>query len=228
MTRKELEAYKVNERLIERNLKKIEEERYKDIPTVYGKVKSSMAEHPYIETHMAVQMEEPVESNKRIHKLEKWEQEVSKAKSDNAKVEEFINRIEDVKIKEIFIYRFIDGKSVKEIAGIIGCTNGRVSQVIKTIARVKRQINPKLEIEGILLTMMDYRTNYAKDISTAIYETYATNIPIFKSIVPMSVRAAETPIKGTSIFKHNPKGKVAQSYVKVTKEVLEHGNKREN
>ena len=100
--------------------------------------------------------------------------------------------------------------------------------MIKTIARVKRQINPKLEIEGILLTMMDYRTNYAKDISTAIYETYATNIPIFKSVVPMSVRAAETPIKGTSIFKHNPKGKVAQSYVKVTEEVLEHGNKREN
>ena len=103
-----------------------------------------------------------------------------------------------------------------------------LQQLIKTIARVKRQINPKLEIEGILLTMMDYRTNYAKDISTAIYETYATNIPIFKSIVPMSVRAAETPIKGTSIFKHNSKGKVAQSYVKVTEEVLEHGNKREN
>ena len=99
-----------------------------------------------------------------------------------------------------------------------------LQQLIKTIARVKRQINPKLEIEGILLTMMDYRTNYA----TAIYETYATNIPIFKSIVPMSVRAAETPIKGTSIFKHNPKGKVAQSYVKVTEEVLEYGNKREN
>ena len=49
-----------------------------------------------------------------------------------------------------------------------------LQQLIKTIARVKRQINPKLEIEGILLTMMDYRTNYAKDISTAIYETYAT------------------------------------------------------
>ena len=47
-----------------------------------------------------------------------------------------------------------------------------LQQLIKTIARVKRQINPKLEIEGILLTMVDYRTNYAKDISTAIYETY--------------------------------------------------------
>ena len=47
-----------------------------------------------------------------------------------------------------------------------------LQQLIKTIARVKRQINPKLEIEGILLTMMDSRTNYAKDISAAIYDTY--------------------------------------------------------
>ena len=103
-----------------------------------------------------------------------------------------------------------------------------LQQLIKTIARVKRQINPKLEIEGILLTMVDYRTNYAKDISTAIYETYASDIPMFNSKVPMSVRAAETSIKGTSIFKHDHKGKVAQSYMKVTEEVLEHGNKREN
>ena len=130
MTRKELEAYKVNERLIERNIKKIEEERYKDIPTVYGKVKSSMAEHPYIETHMAVQMEEPVESDKRMYKLDKWSQEIDKAKSENTRIEEFIDRIEDIKTKEIFVYRFIDDKSVKEIAGIIGCSNGRVSQLI--------------------------------------------------------------------------------------------------
>ena len=130
MTRKELEAYKVNERLIERNIKKIEGERYKDIPTVYGKVKSSMAEHPYIETHMAVQMEEPVESDKRMYKLDKWSQEIDKAKSENTRIEEFIDRIEDIKTKEIFVYRFIDNKSVKEIAGIIGCSNGRVSQLI--------------------------------------------------------------------------------------------------
>ena len=132
VTRKELEAYKVNERLVERNMKKIEDEKYKDIPTVYGKVRSSMNEHPYIETHMAVQMEEPVESDKRIHKLQKWEQEVSKARSDNAKIEEFIESIKDVKIREIFIYRFIDNKPIKEIAGIVGCTNGRVSQLITT------------------------------------------------------------------------------------------------
>ena len=69
-----------------------------------------MAEHPYIETHMAVQMEEPVESNKRIHKLEKWEQEVNKARNDNAKVEDFIDKIDDATVKEIFILRYVEGK----------------------------------------------------------------------------------------------------------------------
>lgn len=130
VTRKELEAYKVNERLIERNMKKIEDEKYKDIPTVYGKVRSSMNEHPYIETHMAVQMEEPVESDKRIHKLQKWKREVNKAKEDNAKIEEFIESIVDVTVKEIFTLRYIEGKKVSDVAKEVGYTHGRVSQII--------------------------------------------------------------------------------------------------
>ena len=135
VTRKELEAYKVNERLIERNMKKIEDEKYKDIPTVYGKVRSSMNEHPYIETHMAVQMEEPVESDGRIRNLEKWEQEVSKAKSDNTKVEEFIDNIDNVTIKEIFVLRYIEGKKVSEVAKDVGYTHGRVSQIISKLLK---------------------------------------------------------------------------------------------
>ncbi len=135
VTRKELEAYKVNERLIERNMKKIEDEKYKDIPTVYGKVRSSMNEHPYIETHMAVQMEEPVESDRRIRNLEKWEQEVSKAKSDNTKVEEFIDNIDNATIKEIFVLRYIEGKKVSEVAKDVGYTHGRVSQIISKLLK---------------------------------------------------------------------------------------------
>ena len=57
-----------------------------------------------------------------------------------------------------------------------------LQQLIKTIARVKRQINPKLEIEGILLTMMDSRTNYAKDISAAIYDTYSVVFQCLKRL----------------------------------------------
>lgn len=94
-----------------------------------------MNEHPYIETHMAVQMEEPVESDRRIRNLEKWEQEVSKAKSDNTKVEEFIDNIDNATIKEIFVLRYIEGKKVSEIAKDVGYTHGRVSQIISKLLK---------------------------------------------------------------------------------------------
>lgn len=76
--------------------------------------------------------------------------------------------------------------------------------------------------------MVDYRTNYAKDIATAIFNTYSKSINIFKTVIPTSVRAAEQTIQGTSIYEYNKKSKVAIAYENLTEEVLEHGNKREN
>lgn len=98
-----------------------------------------------------------------------------------------------------------------------------LQQLIKTIGRVKRQINPKLNIQGILLTMVDFRTNNAKDIAQAVKNAYSADINVFKSIIPTSVRAAETSLKGTSIYDHDPKGKVALAYKDVTAEVLSYG-----
>ena len=95
-----------------------------------------------------------------------------------------------------------------------------LQQLFKTIGKVKRQINPALEIEGILLTMVDYRTNYTKDICAMLQEAYGGNIRIFETRIPVSVRAAETAAEGVSIYKHNPNGKVAIAYEKLTKEVL--------
>mgnify|MGYP000971565234 CR=1 FL=1 len=95
-----------------------------------------------------------------------------------------------------------------------------LQQLIKTIARVKRQINPKLEIEGILLTMMDYRTNYAKDITALLVENYGSKVRIFENSIPISVRAAEISAEGVSIYEHDPKGKVAAAYQSLTEEVL--------
>ncbi len=63
-----------------------------------------------------------------------------------------------------------------------------LEQLIKTIGRVKRQINPKLTIDGILLTMVDNRTNYAKDISSMLAENYKDRVRIFKNSIPISVR----------------------------------------
>ena len=95
-----------------------------------------------------------------------------------------------------------------------------LEQLIKTIGKVKRQINPKLEIEGILLTMVDNRTNYAKDISNLLIENYGSRVRIFENSIPMSVRAAEISAEGVSIYKHDPNGKVASAYQSLTEEVL--------
>lgn len=95
-----------------------------------------------------------------------------------------------------------------------------LEQLIKTIGKVKRQINPKLEIEGILLTMVDGRTNYARGISALLKENYGGRVRIFENCIPMSVRAAEISAEGVSIYHHDPKGKVAFAYQALTGEVM--------
>lgn len=99
-----------------------------------------------------------------------------------------------------------------------------LQQLIKTIVRVKRQLNTNLQIEGILLTMVDYRTNCTKDISASVHEAYADNILIFQSEIPVSIRAAEISAEGNSIYTHDPSGKVAKAYRELTEEVLAHEN----
>lgn len=101
-----------------------------------------------------------------------------------------------------------------------------LEQLLQTINKVRRQINPKLKIEGILLTMVDNRTNYAKDISSLIRESYGGKLKVYKTDIPRSVRAEEISAEGKSIFKHDPKGKVADAYRVLTKEVLNNAEKR--
>ena len=101
-----------------------------------------------------------------------------------------------------------------------------LEQLLQTINKVRRQINPKLKIEGILLTMVDSRTNYAKDISALIRDTYGTKLKVYKTDIPRSVRAEETSAEGKSIFEHDPKGKVADAYRVLTKEVLDNAEKK--
>ena len=94
-----------------------------------------------------------------------------------------------------------------------------LEQLLGTINKVKRQINPKL-------TMVDSRTNYSKDISNLIRESYGGKLKVYKTDIPRSVRAEEISAEGTSIFKHDPKGKVAEAYKILTKEVLNNAEKR--
>ena len=101
-----------------------------------------------------------------------------------------------------------------------------LEQLLQTIMKVRRQINPKLKIEGVLLTMVDSRTNYAKDISNLVREKYGGKLKVYKTDIPRSVRAEEISAEGKSIFKHDPKGKVAEAYKILTKEVLDNAEKR--
>ena len=95
-----------------------------------------------------------------------------------------------------------------------------LEQLIRTIGKVRRQLNKQLKIGGILITMVDNRTNYVRDISDLILDTYGNQIKIFPQSIPFSVRAAEISAEGISIFEHDPKGKVAAAYWQMTQEVL--------
>ena len=95
-----------------------------------------------------------------------------------------------------------------------------LEQLLKTISRVRRKMNPKLDIMGILITMVDYRTNFAKDITEVLYEHYGNNIHIFDEVIPFSVKAAEASAEGVSIYSYDGKGKVASAYEKIVEEVM--------
>lgn len=96
-----------------------------------------------------------------------------------------------------------------------------LEQLLKTVARVKRQLNPKLEIDGILLTMVDNRTNLSKGIGDLIRRTYGGRV--FASEIPRSIRAAEISVENKSIFEHDRSGKAALAYENLTREVLNSG-----
>ena len=102
-----------------------------------------------------------------------------------------------------------------------------LEQLLQTVAKVRRQINPKLQIDGILLAMVDHRTNFARDIAALLRDTYGGKIKVFASEIPHSVRAKEASAEGKSIFAHDPNGKVAAAYQSLTREVLKLEKQRE-
>lgn len=95
-----------------------------------------------------------------------------------------------------------------------------LEQLLRTVNKVRQKINPRLAIDGILMTMVDNRTNYAKEIGDLLRETYGSKLNVFKTHIPHSVRASESSAEGVSIFTHDPKGRVSNAYQMLTEEVL--------
>lgn len=95
-----------------------------------------------------------------------------------------------------------------------------LQMLIKTIMKIKRQLNPKLNIEGILITMVDGRTNYAKEIIQLLRNEYGNTIKIFENLIPRSIKQDETAVSGNSIYKYAKNSKVAKSYEAFVSEIV--------
>jgi len=100
-----------------------------------------------------------------------------------------------------------------------------MTQLMKTIMKVRKQVNPNLKVEGIVLTLADMRTNLARATVEALKEQYGSMLRIFKTHIPVAVKAAEISATGQSIYAYDKGSKVAQAYSEFTKEVLQDGEK---
>ncbi|WMJ88536.1 ParA family protein [Anaerocolumna sp. MB42-C2] len=95
--------------------------------------------------------------------------------------------------------------------------------LLKNIIRVKKRLNPKIEIDGILLTMFVERTNLSKDITEMIEVAYGGQIHIFESRVPKSVQVGYSILHNKSVIEYANKNKVSLAYKQFAQEVLERG-----
>ena len=101
-----------------------------------------------------------------------------------------------------------------------------MTQLTKTIGKVQKQLNPKLRIDGIVLTLVAENTNLAKTTEQTIREYYGSRIKVFDSHIPMAVKCAEISVVGKSIYTYDGSSKVAKAYEDFTKEVIEIGEKQ--
>ena len=95
-----------------------------------------------------------------------------------------------------------------------------MTQLIKTIGKIRKQINPNLKVDGVVLTLADMRTNLARATAETLRQQYGSLLKIYKTQIPIAVKAAEISAAGQSIFAYDKGSKVAQAYTEFTKEVL--------
>lgn len=96
-----------------------------------------------------------------------------------------------------------------------------VTELFETLTRLKRELNPALTIEGLLLTMYDERTNLSAAVAKDLRDFYGSQV--FKTVIPRNVRLAEAPSYGKPIFLYDPRSRGAETYVQLAKEVVNHG-----
>ena len=99
-----------------------------------------------------------------------------------------------------------------------------VSELLDTLMRLRRTINPSLAIEGILLTMYDDRTSLSKQVAADLRSFFGAQV--FETIIPRNVRLAEAPSHGLPVMIYDIHSKGAESYIQLAKEVIANAEKR--
>lgn len=100
-----------------------------------------------------------------------------------------------------------------------------MGNLLNTVLKVRKQINPNLAVGGILLTLVDQRTNLAKNITIELKETYGAVFKLFDTQIPRAIKVAESTSQGKSIFLFDKNSKVSIAYADFAKEVIENGTK---
>lgn len=95
-----------------------------------------------------------------------------------------------------------------------------LEQLLVTVKKARKQINPNLKISGVLLTMVDNRVNFSKDIIELIQDVYGENLRVFPHNIPASIRVSEASAKGKSVFAYDGKNKVAAAYMALAEEII--------
>jgi len=103
-----------------------------------------------------------------------------------------------------------------------------MTQLMKTIGKVQRQINPGLKVDGVLLTLADMRTNLARATADNLRQNYGRVIKVYQTVIPVAVKAAETSAAGQSIYSYDKNGAAAKAYGAFTREVIRSGERNKN
>ena len=101
-----------------------------------------------------------------------------------------------------------------------------MTQLLNTLMQIRKQINPELKIDGIVITLSDVRTNLTKDICSQLKDIYGKSIKIYDTQIPRAIKVAESTAYGKSIFSYDKNSKVAEAYSSLVKEVLSNGKER--
>ena len=102
-----------------------------------------------------------------------------------------------------------------------------MGHLLKTVTRVQKQINPNLKIGGVLLTLVDKRTNLSKDVRDTLIDNYGQYVKIYGAEIPKAINTAKSTSTGKSIFEFDKNSPVANAYNNLAKEVLENERTRQ-